>query len=570
MRIRSIIITFCLLSSIAVQIHSQQVADSIFATYFARSQAYADAYPREKAYLHLDNTSYYIGDTIWYKAYVVTAEQNQPSPISTPLYVELLDQLGNTSERQIIQLRDGEGEGQFILTKALFSGFYEIRAYTKWMLAFSEKQYFSRTIPVYRKRRSEVDENRSIITYRMDESMKQRPRSKEKDFMIRFFPEGGQLVEGVPSVVAFEATSKEEGTVGISGTVYGPDDVELAQFTTLHDGMGCFTYTPTDKQAKAVVTYQDKKYSFQLPKALPQGYVLNVTSKEKALVIKVLRNSTSLKDTLALFISHQGRPLMYQTLDFKDQTVYHLPLSTQGLPRGVIQLSLMNSNGATLCERFCYVMPSPSLQLTATSTNALYYPFEPIEYHISMKNHTGQPIQGHFSVAVRDALKSDFQRFDQTIYTDLLLTSDLKGYIHQPGYYFANNSPRRRVALDILLMIHGWRKYDISQAISATPETPIYLPETRLTLHGQVTSFLRNKEQKEISVSVIARRDTISAAGTTVTDSLGFFQIPMDAFNGSMSAAIQTRRKGKKLNRKTNISLFRNFTPELCLLKLLE
>ena len=115
---RPIITLLCLLSSIAVQIHSQQIADSIFATYFARSQAYADAYPREKAYLHLDNTSYYIGDTIWYKAYVVTAEQNQPSPISTPLYVELLDQLGNTAERQIIQLRDGEGEGQFILTKA--------------------------------------------------------------------------------------------------------------------------------------------------------------------------------------------------------------------------------------------------------------------------------------------------------------------------------------------------------------------------------------------------------------------------------------------------------------------
>lgn len=79
---RPIITLLCLLSSIAVQIHSQQIADSIFATYFARSQAYADAYPREKAYLHLDNTSYYIGDTIWYKAYVVTAEQNQPSPIN--------------------------------------------------------------------------------------------------------------------------------------------------------------------------------------------------------------------------------------------------------------------------------------------------------------------------------------------------------------------------------------------------------------------------------------------------------------------------------------------------------
>lgn len=88
--------------------------------------------------------------------------------------------------------------------------------------------------------------------------------------MIRFFPEGGQLVEGIPSVVAFEATSKEEGTVGISGTVYGPDDVELAQFTTLHNGMGCFIYTPTDKQAKAVVTYQDKNTHFSCQRHYPE------------------------------------------------------------------------------------------------------------------------------------------------------------------------------------------------------------------------------------------------------------------------------------------------------------
>ena len=91
-----------------------------------------------------------------------------------------------------------------------------------------------------------------------------------------------------------------------------------------------------------------------------------------------------------------------------------------------------------------------------------------------MKDNTGKPIQGHFSVAIRDALQSDFQRFDQTIYTDLLLTSDLKGYIHQPGYYFVDHSPKRRVALDILLMIHGWRKYDISQAISSIPQKPAY------------------------------------------------------------------------------------------------
>lgn len=563
MKLQTTYTLFLFLSAIAMQLHSQQCADSLFATYFARSQAYANAYPREKAYLHFDNTSYYIGDTIWYKAYVTATEQNKQSQLSVPLYVELLDQLGNISERQIIQLQAGEGNGQFILNTALFSGYYEIRAYTKWMLAFNEKQYFSRTFPIYRKRRSEVDDERSIITYRMDHSMKQRPLSKEKSFTLRFFPEGGQLVQGVASVVAFESINPKEGKAAVSGTVYDQNKTKLAQFTTLHDGMGCFTYTPTDKQANAVVTYQGKEYSFPLPKALPEGYVLNVTPKEKALDICIRRNSIHITDTLALFVSHQGHPITYQIIDFQNQTEYNFQLSTQGFPGGVTQLSLIKSNGAVLCERFAYVMPTPLIQLTATTPNALYYPFEPIEYHISMKDNKGNPLKGHFSVAIRDALNSDYQDYDHNIYTDMLLTSDLKGYIHQPGYYFANNSPRRRIALDILLLIRGWRKYDMQSIISDSPEKPIYLPEKKLTLHGQVRSFLRNKEQKNIYVNVIAQRDSLSAVGSTTTDSLGYFHIPMDAFSGSMEALIQTRRKGKKLNRETNISLFRNFAPEL-------
>lgn len=76
--------------------------DSLFAHYFNHAQTFADAYPREKVHLHFDNTSYYAGDTIWFKAYVVTAENNQPSTISTPLYVELIDQMGYTTNKQIL------------------------------------------------------------------------------------------------------------------------------------------------------------------------------------------------------------------------------------------------------------------------------------------------------------------------------------------------------------------------------------------------------------------------------------------------------------------------------------
>ena len=102
--------------------------------------------------------------------------------------------------------------------------------------------------------------------------------------------------------------------------------------------------------------------------------------------------------------------------------------------------------------------------------------------------------RGDVSVSIRDGIRSDYLEYDNNIFTDLLLTSDLKGYIHQPGYYFASPSPQKQMELDILLMVHGWRKYDISQAISTAPFIPLQLPEAQLVLNGQVKStILKNK-----------------------------------------------------------------------------
>ena len=127
-------------------------AQDTFQKMFERARNYAANYPQEKVYLHLDNNSYYQGDTIWYKAYVVQAETNKPTQISKPLYVELLDQLGNIVNRQILEIKDGHAIGQIPLTNSFFSGYFELRAYTKWMLSAPEPSYYSRVLPVYRKR----------------------------------------------------------------------------------------------------------------------------------------------------------------------------------------------------------------------------------------------------------------------------------------------------------------------------------------------------------------------------------------------------------------------------------
>ena len=552
------LLSFCL--SLAIAWGEIPPAKVIFQQYMNQAQTFANNFPREKAYLHFDNTSYYVGDTIWFKAYVTLAEQQIFSQISRPLYVELVDQTGHITDKQIIKLTQGEGNGQFVLPRSMLSGYYEVRAYTRWMLAFSEPQYFSRTFPIYQLTNSDKLE-RSITTYELSPSMENRPLETKEKLSVRFFPEGGQLVEGVTSQVAFKAESKDEGNIELSGTIYTKEGAEISSFETLHDGMGHFKYTPSAQPAVAKVDFQGKKYEFTLPQALPNGYVLSTVNNAGALLVKVSCNAATPQDTLAVFISHQGRPYVHQLISCRADTPQEFILPTRKLPAGVLQVSLINRAGNTLCERFVFSNPRAPLQLSAEGLKEVYTPYAPIRCELQVKNAKGEPISGDVSVSIRDAVRSDYLEYDNNIFTDLLLTSDLKGYIHQPGYYFASPSPRKQTELDILLIVHGWRKYDMSQAISTAPFTPLQLPEAQLVLNGQVKSTILKNKLKDIALSVIVKKDDQFITGGTVTDENGRFTIPVEDFEGTTEAVIQTRKIGKERNKDASILIDRNFSP---------
>lgn len=536
--------------------------EETFNHYLNQALTFAKTYPREKAYLHFDNTSYYVGDTIWFKAYVTLSKELTPTLISRPLYVELVDQTGHIVEKQIIKITNGEGNGQFLLSaSSILSGYYEIRAYTRWMLGFEEQSYFSRTFPVYLTSKVEKSK-RSITTYHLNQSMLQRPEM-EKKFILRFFPEGGQLVKNTPSQVAFKAESSTEGDVKIEGAIYSVDGSKIATLRTLHDGMGRFTYTPGEKAAVAKVTYKGKSYQFNLPEALPAGYVLNVTNKPGALAIQVSCNSATPHDTLAVFISHQGQPFAYRLVSCTAKTPSEFMIRTKGIPTGVLQINLINRAGETLCNRFSFVTPKSQLRITPTGLKPVYVPYAPIHCQLQVTDTAGKPVQSNLSVSIRDAVRSDYLEYDNNIYTDLLLTSDLKGYIHQPGYYFAGTSIQKQSELDVLLMVHGWRKYDMSQLIGTKPFTPLQSPETKLILHGQVKSLVQKNELKDIAVSVIAKTDSVIIAGNTKTNEQGRFEIPVEDFENTMDAVFQTKKEGKERKKMTSILIDRNFSPIL-------
>ena len=415
---------FILLCSILMTgVHGENPpAKVVFEQYMNQAQTFAETYPREKAYLHFDNTSYYVGDTIWFKAYVTLAEKQVFSSISRPLYVELVDQAGHIADKQIIKLTQGEGNGQFVLSKSMLSGYYEVRAYTRWMLAFNEPHYFSRTFPIYQLSNSDQLE-RSISTYELSPSMETRPEETKEKLSLRFFPEGGQLVEGLTSQVAFKAESKSEGEINLSGTLYTQEGQEITSFETLHDGMGCFEYTPSAKPAIAKVNYHGKDYKFSLPKALPNGYVLKINNNAGAISVEVACNASTPQDTLAVFVNHQGRPYAYQLISCQVNKPQSFTLLSRKLPPGVLQISLINRAGNTISERFVFSSPRAPLQISPNGLKTIYAPYAPIRCELQVNNALGEPIPSKLSVSIRDALRSDYSAYDNNLFTDLLLTS---------------------------------------------------------------------------------------------------------------------------------------------------
>ena len=91
-------------------------------------------YPQEKVYVHMDNRSYFIGDTIWFKAYVMDAMTSHPTQQSGVLYVELLNEYSAEMAHKKMQLENGMCHGGFALKDDYRTGYYEIRAYTRYML----------------------------------------------------------------------------------------------------------------------------------------------------------------------------------------------------------------------------------------------------------------------------------------------------------------------------------------------------------------------------------------------------------------------------------------------------
>ena len=525
--------------------------------------------PQEKVYLHFDNTGYFLGETIWFKAYIVEAIGHKPSPLSKTLYAELLTPDGAILQTKKFPIDNGICSGDFQLRDSLPGGFYEVRAYTRGMMNFGPEVAFSRVLPVFDQPSKEGDYTDRSITNRRFTVPYLREKSKANEKLnMAFFPEGGSLIVGVKSTVAFKVTGRNGENLSVSGTVFNSMGKELTKWTTVHDGMGAFSVTPDGKPMSVKVSYNSKEETVDLPATQTSGYVLTIDANAADSLALSIRNTQDLKktDTLALVATCCGKLIDLKLIAPSDHG-FSMTVKRNRLPAGVNQFTLYDATGRIRCERLIFNMPESTLNPTTTlaplqalTNKATYKPYEPIVLELSAD--TALTKKGtSISVSVRDRKSSNFGNSDNTdIVTNLLLSSDLKGSIYNPAWYFQSNDAEHRLGMDLLMMTQGWRRYNWKQMSGVEPFTVKEPIEGGLLLDGEVHSIFLKKPMRDVKVNFWMKQGSQAQQGRAMTDSTGRFAFMISEKYGTWDLNIQTSVESSR--KEFRILLDRAFSPQ--------
>jgi len=537
-------------------------------------------HPQEKVYLHFDNTGYYVGETIWFKAYVVAAEQNRLTELSRILYVELMSPDGFVVETRKLKIENGQCHGEFLLKDSLYAGYYGIRAYTANMLNFGEDKaisnftpgqwawikkeaqiygnddIFSRVFPVYDKPSKEGDyKEKTMREHPWIINAFEKKNRTSNAIAVSFYPEGGNLINGLTSKVAFKAVNEKGEDIVVNGNIHDSKGEEVTTFSTIHDGTGAFYLCPQEEKYTANIKYEDSTYTFDLPKSLPSGYVMTLDNlSEDHLLIQIEKSPDLAPQILGLSISCRGKVSLFDTLQVSVEP-YILKLPKNRLPSGVNQLTLFNAQGNILSDRLIFINHEEDKKLSfkATKNKTIYQPFEKVDIDFQMKNTTGEPIESDFSLAVRDESAEDTTYNTENILTNLLLSSDLKGFIKDPAYYFESADRQRKLDLDLLLMTQGWRRYSWRQEAELDPFKERYKVEKELSINGTVMYrklAFREKDAKvkaqDTKVSAYIKIDSLAISGSYNTDKNGNFSFLVDDFQGKVDLTLLAFKNGGK------------------------
>jgi hypothetical protein len=476
---------------------------------------------QEKLFVHTDKNFYLAGEICWFKLYYVDAGTHLPLDLSKLAYLEWLDKDNKPVLQTKIGLSKGHGDGSMYLPLTLRSGTYKLRAYTNWMKNAGADWFFEKDITV-------------VNTHR---SAEMPSRDSTQPYNIAFLPEGGNLVEGLTSKVAYRISDTYGRGIICTGVITEDDQDTVARFRPERFGIGSFMLTPRPgHHYRSTIRLSDgTAINTLLPIAYKDGVVMNVL-KEDDDHVRVNVVATATGQEVYLIAHTRGSVKIAEAATLRDGKASFLVDKTK-LGDGVSQFTLFNSAKQPLCERLIFKYPTHRLHIDVRADKNIYTTRQKINIGISTSGAGDTTSKTDCSMSVYQTTGLTTASPDHLL-DYLLLTSDLKGKVESPEYYF--DHPEDGQAADLLMITQGWRRFRWEDVIHHSNPTLEFPPEYNgAIITGHVVNTQTGTSEPNIQ-GYLAVPGTRTQFTSAYCDDAGKIKFELKDFYGGNEVIVQT------------------------------
>jgi hypothetical protein len=371
-------------------------------------------------------------------------------------------------------------------------------AYIRTTITSSEKQYIVRDFPI-------------------------KANLAQSD--VQFFPESGNLVNGITSHVAFKAVGIDSEGIPIKGKITDNENTEVATIETLHAGMGSFTLHPVaGKTYTAKISFEDgTTKTIALPKVMAEGYVLSIYQPNKdSMLVRINASPAMQQATINLIAQTSGETIFASPIKIRS-SITSIWLDKKQFPTGIAQFIIFDNAGEPLNERIAFIRSNDLMKLSLKTAKTNYNSKEHVQVELEANDSKGKGTPGNFSVTVIDESKVPVEESrENTIFSNILLTSDLKGYVEKPNYYFTKQTDEVNKALDNLMLTQGYRRFTWKELTNTVKTKPVFAVEgLGFEVSGSVQT-LGHKIAPGASVTLLSMIARVTKV--TTTDAMGRFK----------------------------------------------
>jgi hypothetical protein len=415
----------------------------------------------EKAWLHFDRDEYAAGQMAWFKAYL--SSDYLPDTISTNLYVQLLNKNRTIITEAVLPIVLGGSNGQLDLPDTLSAGMYTIRAFTPAMMAQAPDFIFKKGLYIHGKTKNETT-------------------VQENKLHLHFFPEGGNFVAGSNNAVAFKITDSEGLPVTSAGSIKNSKGETVISFSPVHDGMGLVELLPVAGEKYYAVADKAPGEKFPLPDVAAKGIIFTVLPHPQGNYFEIQQPADDPVFKAAYAIGQMQNHPVFKLEFGNTKEPQQGIINTTKLRSGILQITVFNKEGMPLSERLCFINNKEYLQPVTVAMDTISFDARGRNRFSFLLSDT---VQASLSVSITDAAYEQYAQRPENILTGLLLTSDIKGYVHNPSWYFSADNDSVKAAVDLLMMTNGWRRFIWKELAAANK--PVPLPSAYITLAGRAT-----------------------------------------------------------------------------------